>query len=103
MGVQTFVPEPPVEAFDEGVIGRLARPGEVQDHAILVGPTIERLGDALRTIVDTDGPRRAADRGSPGHRLDDLLPSNALININGQGLAGIGIDDRQRPQTPTIE
>ncbi len=36
--VVAFGAEPPIERFDEGVVRRLPRPGEVQDHALLVGP-----------------------------------------------------------------
>jgi hypothetical protein len=57
----------------------------------------------IRPVVDTNGPRRAADRGDPGHRLDDLLPSNALVDIDRQRLAGEGVDHGQRPQTTTVE
>lgn len=36
MGVQTFRPELAVEGFDEAIISRLSRPGEVQRNAALV-------------------------------------------------------------------
>ena len=38
VGVQAFRPELAVEGPDEGVIGRLTWPGEVQDNTLLVGP-----------------------------------------------------------------
>ena len=103
MGVQAFVAESPVKAFDEGVVGRFARPGKVQGHPVLVGPAIKRLGDELGTVVDADGPGRAAARGDPLHGLDDLFTSNALIDIDGQGPAGESIDYGQRPQAPAVE
>jgi hypothetical protein len=38
MYVQAFLPEPPVKGFDEGVIGRLAGPLEVEAHVARIGP-----------------------------------------------------------------
>lgn len=54
MGVQTFCPELAVEAFDEGVVGGFSRSGEVEFHALLVGPEIEIAGDELRALINTD-------------------------------------------------
>ena len=39
--VQTLVPKFPVEAFDVGVLHRLARRDEVQAYAVLIGPGIQ--------------------------------------------------------------
>ena len=41
VSVQTFCPEAAIERFDEGVVGRLARPGEVERDAALIGPEIQ--------------------------------------------------------------
>ena len=38
MGVQTFRSEATVESFDEGVVGRFARPREVERRTTVVGP-----------------------------------------------------------------
>ena len=40
--VQAFITQTAVEAFDEGIVGRLARPAEVQRDAVDVGPMVER-------------------------------------------------------------
>jgi hypothetical protein len=34
VGIQAFGPELAVERFDKGIVGRLARPAEVQRHAV---------------------------------------------------------------------
>ena len=41
MRVQTFGSESAVERFDEGVVGGLARPGEVEHDASLISPQIQ--------------------------------------------------------------
>ena len=38
MGIQTLSSEATAERFDERIVGRLSRPGEVERHATLVGP-----------------------------------------------------------------
>ena len=38
VSVETFCPEATAEGFDEGVIGGIAGPGEVQRDATLIGP-----------------------------------------------------------------
>jgi len=40
MCVQTLGSESTIERFDERIVGRLARPGEVERHAALVSPQI---------------------------------------------------------------
>lgn len=41
MGVQTLAPELAVKAFDEAVVRRLARPGDVEHYTLVIGPQIE--------------------------------------------------------------
>jgi len=38
MGVEAFIAEPAIERFHERIVGRLARPREVQRNAVLMGP-----------------------------------------------------------------
>ena len=45
VGVKAFLA---VEALDERVVGGLARPREVERHALHVGPQIELAGDKIR-------------------------------------------------------
>ena len=54
MGVQAFAPQLAVEGFDERIVSRLARPGEVKRHAPLVGPRIHVAGDKFAAILDSD-------------------------------------------------
>ena len=54
VGVEAFAAELAVEGFDEGIIGRLAGAGEVEDDTLLIGPQIEIAGDEFRALIDTD-------------------------------------------------
>lgn len=58
MGVQAFVTERAIERFNEGIVGRLAGPREVQRDAIFIGPAIPRLRDELGTVAHWEAPFR---------------------------------------------
>ena len=74
MRVQAFVSEPPIERYNECIVGRLAGPAEVQRHSIDVCPMLEGVGDELRPIVHPDLCRRTATlEQQPVHDIDDLL------------------------------
>ena len=49
--VETLLPQPAVEALDEGVLNRLARLDELQLHAAFVGPLIEYAASKFRAII----------------------------------------------------
>ena len=57
MGVQTLGAELAVQAFDERVIGRLARPREVERHVVQVREELNRdelraeAAEALRALI----------------------------------------------------
>lgn len=52
--VQTFRSELAVERFDERIVCRLARPGEVKHDALLIGPQIKVARDELGALIDPD-------------------------------------------------
>src|SRR5580704_16020760 len=54
VGVQALRTELAVEALDEGIIRRLARPAEVKCDAAHESPQVEFLADELRPIVEPD-------------------------------------------------
>ncbi len=55
MRVQAFAPDLAVEGFDEGIVRRLARPGEVKNDTVRVGSEIEVTGDKLAIMINADG------------------------------------------------
>ena len=60
--VETLVPQLAVEAFDVAVLHGLARPNEVQMHAVLVGPEVHRLTCELGPVIDGDRLWSASQR-----------------------------------------
>ncbi len=61
MRVQALVAEAAGEGLNEGIVGRLSRPAEVQRHPIDVGPMIKRPGDEFGAIAHWEAaPWRAA-------------------------------------------
>ena len=64
MGVQTLGPQAPVEGLDEGVVSRFARPGEIQDDIVGIGPQIQIPGDKFRALINPDRLRIAGSRRS---------------------------------------
>jgi hypothetical protein len=52
--VQALLAKTAVERFDEGIVRGLARPGEIQDHPMGIGPEVYLLGDELRAIIHPD-------------------------------------------------
>lgn len=50
MCVQAFCPKFTVERFDEGVVGRLSWPREVENDTIGVSPQIKIAGDERESV-----------------------------------------------------
>lgn len=57
--VQAFITVSSVEALDVDALDRVPRADEVELHALLVRPGIERLPGELRDVVHGDDPRQA--------------------------------------------
>ena len=79
--IQTFVPQPAVEALDVAVLNRPAWPDEVELHASLVGPGVHGLACEFAAIVRSDRLRHAAGCHQMLHSLDDFLASLRTIRI----------------------
>src|ERR1700710_2397077 len=89
--VQTFAPELAVERFDEAVVGRLARPREVQHGTFLVSPDIEIAGNELRSLVDPDRLGIANGFADALQSQHDILSSIAKTWIDGWRVAAEGV------------
>jgi hypothetical protein len=54
VGIQAFISEAAVEAFDEGVLRGAAWTNEMEAHTAAVRPLVESIRYELRTVVDHD-------------------------------------------------
>lgn len=99
--VQAVRPESSVERFDERIVRRLARPGEVQRYGPRISPKVQIARNELRALVDTDRPRMpAADAGSV-QRFDDVFGPVAEAWIDHRGDPRERIQDRQNLNFPS--
>src|SRR5450432_856900 len=80
--IQTFGAEFAVEGFDEGIVGRFARPAEVERHALHVSPEIEVLADKLRTVIDADRPGTAEHCRAAFERFDNIASPITVPDID---------------------
>ena len=72
MSVQTLGSEAAVERFDEGVIGGLAWPGEVERYTTLIRPQIQIPRHKLGALIDADRCRQFHLPADPFQHLDDV-------------------------------
>src|SRR5689334_17239011 len=54
VGVKALIPEPPVEALNETVLGGLAGLDEIKRDFVGIRPGVQGLASELRSIVDRD-------------------------------------------------
>ena len=100
--VPALSPEPPVEAFYERIIGRLARSGEVDLHAIPVGPQVHGLTGKLTAVIAEQHFRYAAVELQSVQRTHNVVSFQALSNFDGCCFSYVHIDDRQRAEPGTL-
>ncbi|KQU54815.1 hypothetical protein ASG72_04175 [Bosea sp. Leaf344] len=98
MGVKTFSPELPVERLDEGIVRWLARAGEVEGDAALIGPQVEVATDELGTLVDPDTGRETMGCADLLQHLDDVGAAEVEANVQPRREPAEGVDDGQNPQ-----
>ena len=91
-------PKLPVERLDERVVGRLARPREVEHDVLLIGPQVAVAGDELGTLVNPDRLRIGMFATDSFEGGDDILPTIAVAGIDGWREARPDVDDGQNAQ-----
>ena len=99
--VEAFVAEPPVEAFDEGVLGRLAEVDEVEADAVAPGPLVEHLADHLRPVVQDDLLGQPAGLGQALQDPHDTGTRQRGVDLDRRAFAREVVDDVQRPHALT--
>lgn len=98
MGVQSLSPELGVKRFDEGVVGRFSRAGEVEDYAALIGPQLHFPLDKLAAIADSFRSRIANPAAHLVTRGHHNFASITEPWINDRGEPRESIDHSQHPQ-----
>lgn len=79
--VKAFSAEPAVERLNEGVVGRLARAREVEDHPALIGPEVHIARDELAALVDPNRLGIARCAAHPVERCHDIFAAVAVAHI----------------------
>ena len=98
MRIQALGAELAVERFDEGVVGRFARPGEVERDAALVRPQIQIARHKLGALVDADGCRESHLSPDSFQHLHHISAAEVEPRFDRRREAGERIDDRQHAQ-----
>jgi hypothetical protein len=92
----------PVEAFDEGILHRLARPDEIELDVVRICPRIHRPADKLAAVVDYDGCRRRSPLQDVAQRRRDLDARERTIGEERERLARVEVEHGQRPKPAAI-
>ena len=92
VGVQTFVTESAVEAFDVGILHGFPRSNEVQLDATTVRPSIQFPGHKLAAIIDRDGSRHSTAKLQ---LIDHVIGFQRKIRRQSQAFAAVEIEDRK--------
>lgn len=100
MGVQALGPEAPVEGLDERIVRRLARPREVENDAVPIGPQVEIAGDELRALVHPNSLRIADPRTGLIEGVHHVLAAIAEPRIEYRREPGECIDHSENADLP---
>src|SRR5579859_5711931 len=103
MRVQALGPQGTVEAFDVRIVGRLARPAEIDLHPILIRPQVHDLTGKPRSIITKEHLGGSTPRTDPIEHLDYMGPFQRWSHLNRQAFPGEYIYDRQHPEPPPVD
>lgn len=101
--VQTLLPEPRVEGFDQGIVRWPARPTEVKFNMVPVGPSVKIFRDELGSIVHLDPFREAVLMRDTLQRCHDIEASDPRVRIECQAFAREVLDDDQYSKAAIVE
>ena len=93
VGIQALGPELALQALDEGFVGWLAWPAEVQREVVHESPQVELLADELGPVVETDGLGIAELPRDALEGFEDIDTAEALPHIVCWRESGERVDD----------
>ena len=100
--IEALISEPPVEALTGAVLHGLSGLDEVVANPPLVAPLVEDPTGELRAVVRDDDLGPASFVDDPVQHPPHPKTRQAGVHLDGQTLAGEGVDHVQGPQCSTI-
>jgi hypothetical protein len=103
MLIETLLPEPRVERFDQCIVCRSTRSTEIQLDLVPVRPAIEVLRDKLRSIVHLDPFRKSVCPGDAFQSCHHVNTSDLGVRLEGQTLACVVLHYHQHPEPSIVK
>lgn len=100
--IQELVSQPPIEAFDESVLDRLARRDVMPIHFGPVRPLQDRVAGELTAIVADDHLRFATRLDNPVKLTGNPETGKRRIGDESEAFPRAIVDDRQNPEPASI-
>ena len=102
LGIQAFIPQPAVEAFDMTVFHRLARPDELQFDSPLLRPAIKGLACKLWAVVRVDDCRTLPHGTQTFQGSRHPLAGQGVVRFNHRASPVKEIGHREHPEPSAI-
>lgn len=102
MHVQAFVSQRPVKRLYEGIVGGLAWSGEVDPHAVVIGPEIDKMAGELSTIISKQILRGASLSNQAVENFHHVLAAKPLSHLDCQCFTTKYVDYGQCPELLTM-
>ena len=99
--IQHLVSQAPVEAFDKGILVRLAWLDVVDKHPVGLAPFDEDTAEELRAVIDAQDIRQSPDFLQPLEYPYQPGRPQRGIDLDGQGFPVMVINDVEQPITGT--
>src|SRR5262245_24307978 len=100
--VQDLLAKRPIEAFDKGVLIRLAGLNVAQANPLSRTPLDEGLGDEFRAIVDAHPRRAAIEPHELVQHPNDPGAGDGGADLDGERLPIALVDDREGPEGTAV-
>jgi hypothetical protein len=101
--VQEFIPQPSIEALDEGVLDRLARRDVMPGHPAVVRPAQDRIRGEFAAIVADHHPGLALLMDQPIQLPHDPQAGERGISHQAKAFAGAIVDDGQNAEAASVD
>ena len=98
MDVQALISKRPVKRLYEGIVGGLAWAGEVDPHAVLIGPEIGKMAGELGTIISKQILRGASLPNQAVENAHHMFAAKPLSYLDRQCFTTEYVDYGQCPE-----